>query len=195
MNGDAARQRLKAADWLKRPETQRIYALLDGAKGRTRAVGGIVRDTLLDRPRDLAEIDFATELKPDEVTRRASDAGVPVYPTGIEHGTVTLKLGDLVAEVALRPSIPDGTTQAVRDFLARQIRNRAQKPYDAAFDRLMAQTYGDNGYAWDPIGLKESLERMDRAALVSHYRRHYVPAGMVLAVSGKVKSGEVVARA
>lgn len=102
---------------------------------------------------------------------------------------------DLVAEVALRPSLPDGTTQAVRDFLARQIRNRAQKPYDAAFDRLMAQTYGDNGYAWDPIGLKESLERMDRAALLAHYRRYYVPGGMVLAVSGKVKSAEVVVRA
>ncbi len=102
---------------------------------------------------------------------------------------------DLVAEVALRPSIPDGTTQAVRDFLGRQIRNRAEKPYDAAFDRLMAQTYGDNGYAWDPIGLKESLERMDRAALLAHYRRHYVPGGMVLAVSGKVKTAEVVARA
>jgi predicted Zn-dependent peptidase len=102
---------------------------------------------------------------------------------------------DLVADVALRPSIPDGTTKAVRDFLARQIRNRADKPYDAAFDTLMARTYGDNPYAWDPLGLKESLERMDRAALVAHYRRHYVPGGMVLAVSGKVKSAEVLARA
>jgi len=102
---------------------------------------------------------------------------------------------DLVAEVALRPSIPDDTTQAVRDFLLRQIRNRAEKPYDAAFDSLMARTYGDNPYAWDPLGLKESLERMDRAALLAHYRRHYVPGAMVLAVSGKVKSAEVVARA
>jgi zinc protease len=102
---------------------------------------------------------------------------------------------DLVADVALHPSIPDGTTQAVRDFLARQIRNRAEKPYDAAFDALMARTYGDNPYAWDPLGLKESLERMDRAALVAHYRRHYVPGAMVLAVSGKVRSTEVVARA
>jgi predicted Zn-dependent peptidase len=102
---------------------------------------------------------------------------------------------DLVADVALRPSIPDGTTQAVRDFLVRQIRNRAEKPYDAAFDTLMARTYGDNPYAWDPIGLKEGLERVDRAALLAHYRRHYVPGAMVLAVSGKVKSGEVVARA
>jgi zinc protease len=102
---------------------------------------------------------------------------------------------DLVAEVALRPSLPDGTTQAVRDFLARQIRNRADKPYDAAFDSLMARTYGDNPYAWDPLGLKESLERMDRAALLAHYRRHYVPGAMVLAVSGKVKSADVVPRA
>ncbi len=102
---------------------------------------------------------------------------------------------DLVAEVALRPSIPDGTTQAVRDFLVRQIRNRAEKPYDAAFDALMARTYGDNPYAWDPMGLKASLERMDRAALLAHYRRHYVPGAMVLAVSGKVTSAEVVARA
>jgi zinc protease len=102
---------------------------------------------------------------------------------------------DLVAEVGLRPSIPDGTTQAVRDFLVRQIRNRAEKPYDAAFDSLMARTYGDHPYAWDPLGLKESLERMDRAALLAHYRRHYVPGAMVLAVSGKVKSAEVVARA
>jgi len=102
---------------------------------------------------------------------------------------------DLVADVALRPSVPDGTTQAVRDFLVRQIRNRTEKPYDAAFDTLMARTYGDNPYAWDPIGLKESLERMDRAALLAHYRRHYVPGAMVLAVSGKVKSADVVARA
>src|SRR5947208_7580748 len=101
---------------------------------------------------------------------------------------------DLVAEIALKPSIPDGTNQAVRDFLARQIRNRADKPYDAAFDSLMARTYGDNPYAWDPLGLKESLERMDRAVLLAHYRRHYVPGAMVQAVSGTLKRAEVVAR-
>ena len=99
----------------------------------------------------------------------------------------------LVADVALRPSLPDGTVQAVRDFLVRQIRNRAEKPYTVALDTLLARTFGENPYAWDPIGLKDSLERIDRAALLAHYRRHYVPAGMVLAVSGKVKAAEVLA--
>jgi zinc protease len=102
---------------------------------------------------------------------------------------------DLVADVALRPSLPDGTTQAVRDFLVRQIRNSADKPYDVALDGLLARTFGDHPYAWDPVGLKDSVERMDRAGLLAHYRRHYVPGGMVLAVSGKVKSPEVMARA
>jgi predicted Zn-dependent peptidase len=101
---------------------------------------------------------------------------------------------DLVADVALRPSLQEGTIRAVRDFIARQIRNRAEKPYDAAFDGLLARTFGDHPYAWDPIGLKDSVERMDRAALLAHYRRHYVPGGMVLAISGKVKSSEVIAR-
>ena len=106
-----------------------------------------------------------------------------------------LDMLDLVADVTLRPALSDGTIQAVRDFLGRQIRNRADKPYDAAFDALLARTFGDNPYGWDALGLKESVERMDRAALLAHYQRHYVPGGMVLAVSGKVKRQDVVARA
>jgi predicted Zn-dependent peptidase len=102
---------------------------------------------------------------------------------------------ELVADVALNPSLPDGTVQAVRDFLAKQIRNRGDKPYDVALDTLTGRLFAPHPYAWDPIGLKESIERLDRAALLAHYRRHYVPAGMVLAVSGRVKSAEVVAQA
>ena len=102
---------------------------------------------------------------------------------------------DLVADVALHPSMPEGTFKAVRDFLLRQIRNRGDKPYDVAVDTLAARIYGSHPYAWDPIGLKESLEKVDREALLAHYRRHYVPGGMVLAVSGRVKSADVMAQA
>jgi len=101
----------------------------------------------------------------------------------------------LVADVALQPSLPEGTLRAVREFLVRQIRNRAEKPFDVATDNLLAGIYGNHPYAWDPIGLPASLERMDRDALLAHYRRHYVPGAMVLAVSGKVKAPDVVAQA
>jgi predicted Zn-dependent peptidase len=106
-----------------------------------------------------------------------------------------VELLDLVADVALRPTMPDGVVQAVRDFLLRQVRNRADKPYDVALDTLTSRIFGRNPYAWDPIGLRESLARLDRAALLAHYKRHYVPGGLVLAVSGRVKTAEVVTQA
>jgi zinc protease len=102
---------------------------------------------------------------------------------------------ELVADVALHPSVPQGTFEAVRQFLLRQIRNRGDKPYFVATDTLTAKIYGPNPYAWDPIGLKESLERVTRDALLAYYQRFYGPGGMVLAVSGQVKSAEVVAQA
>lgn len=116
MIAKAALQRLKDAPWLRDPATQKVFALLDGEKGRTRAVGGAVRDTLVDHEREATEIDFATELLPREVMRRAGEAGVAVYPTGIEHGTVTLKIGERVAEVTtLREDIEtDGRHAVVR---------------------------------------------------------------------------------
>jgi zinc protease len=101
---------------------------------------------------------------------------------------------DLVADVALTPTIPEGTTSAVRDFILNQIRNRGDKPYDVALDTLLARLYGANGYAWAPTGRRASVERLDRAALVAHYRRFYVPGEMFLAVSGQVRAGEVLAQ-
>jgi len=105
-----AEGRLRDAEWLKRIETQTIFAVLDGSLGRTRAVGGVVRDTLLDRHRDNPDIDFATELLPSEVIDRAGAAGIASYPTGIEHGTITLRLGETVAEVTTlrRDVVTDG---------------------------------------------------------------------------------------
>ncbi|WP_375599961.1 CCA tRNA nucleotidyltransferase [Devosia sp. Naph2] len=91
--------RLEGAEWLERQAVQAIFAALDGAQGRTRAVGGVVRDTLIGRMRDHADIDMATELLPVAVMQRAKAAGIDAYPTGIDHGTVTLRLDGTTVEV------------------------------------------------------------------------------------------------
>jgi len=101
---------------------------------------------------------------------------------------------ELVGDCVLRPTLPDGTVQAVRNFLVRQIRNRGDKPFDVASDRMRAALFGANPYAWDPLGRRESVEKLDRNALIAYYRRFYVPGQIVLAVSGDVKSAEVVAQ-
>lgn len=109
-------RRLREAHWLASADVQAVFALLDGEARRTRAVGGIVRDTLLGIVRPEAEVDFASELRPEEVMARAAENKVAAYPTGIAHGTVTLRVGMLVAEVTtLRQDVAtDGRHAEVR---------------------------------------------------------------------------------
>ena len=97
-----------------------------------------------------------------------------------------IPLLELVADVALHPSMPEGVVEGVKQFLIRQVRNRGDQPYPVAFDTLVQSLFGPHPYSWHPLGRRESLERIDQAALLAHYRRHYVPGGMVLAVSGQV---------
>ena len=114
--------------------------------------------------------------------------------TGTALSRNWLEMLELMSDVALRPTLRDGTVQVVRDFTVRQIRNRGDKPFDVASDRMRAALFGSNPYAWDPLGRRESVEKLDRAALLAYYERYYVPGQMVLAVSGDVKTSEVVAQ-
>jgi len=102
---------------------------------------------------------------------------------------------ELVADVALRPSLADGLVGPIKQFLLRQIRNRGEQPYPGAFDTLLGSLYNQHPYAWNPLGRQESVERIDRAALLAYYRRHYVPGAMVLAVSGQIRAPEVLREA
>ena len=154
MIAKAALQRLKDAPWLRDPATQKIFALLDGERGKTRAVGGAIRDTLVDHEREATEIDFATELLPREVMRRAGEAGVAAYPTGIEHGTITLKVDDRVAEVTtLREDIETDGRHAVVRFGWGWTRDAERR------DFTMNALYCDmEGELFDPInGVEDCL--------------------------------------
>ena len=151
MSGVAA---LAEAEWLNRPETQAIFAALDGSKRRTRAVGGVVRDTILGRPRDNPDIDLATELLPDEVIARATAAGIAWYPTGIEHGTVTLRLGETLAEVTtLRTDVETDGRHAVVAFGTSWPEDAARRDFT-----LNALYCAADGTLYDPLGgLEDAL--------------------------------------
>ena len=74
------------ADWLTADATQRVFALLEGHA--CFAVGGCIRNTLLDVP--VHDVDIATSAHPETVLSLAEAAGLHAIPTGIEHGTVTV---------------------------------------------------------------------------------------------------------
>ena len=81
---------LPDAPWQARAGLADLLAALDGAGGRTRYVGGAVRDTLMGR--DVSDVDCATMLPPAEVRDRVTAAGFTAVPTGIAHGTITAVL-------------------------------------------------------------------------------------------------------
>ena len=70
--------------WMTAKPLAKVMAALGG---EARYVGGAVRNTLLGL--DVADIDIATPLTPDVVTKRLDAAGLKAVPTGIEHGTIT----------------------------------------------------------------------------------------------------------
>lgn len=137
-----------ATPWLGDPELRAILELLDGAQNRSRVVGGLVRDTILGRPFKATDIDIATELAPEEVVRRAAAAGIAAHPTGIAHGTVTLRRGGVVAEVTtLREDIAtDGRHAEVR-FGTDWHRDAARRDFT-----LNALYVGLDGALFDPVG-------------------------------------------
>ena len=62
-----------------------------------RPVGGCVRDQLLGiKPKDY---DLCTDATPDEMMSLARKAGVPVVPTGLQHGTVSFIIDHVAYEV------------------------------------------------------------------------------------------------
>jgi poly(A) polymerase len=136
------------ADWLGIPAVQAVFAALDGAEGKTRAVGGVVRDSLIGRQRDHADIDMATELLPVTVMQKAKAAGIAAYPTGIDHGTITLRLDDTMVEVTtLREDVEtDGRHAQVR-FGTDWAADAARRDFT-----LNALYCGPNGHLFDPLG-------------------------------------------
>lgn len=78
--------RIDPPGFLRGAVLTRLFALLPEA----RVVGGAVRDALAGRR--IADIDLASPLPPQEVTRRLRRARIRVVPTGLAHGTVTAVL-------------------------------------------------------------------------------------------------------
>lgn len=104
---------LPDAEWRGREGLARIVAAL-GADA-VKIVGGAVRDTLLGHP--VTDIDLATPLLPQEVTRRLEAADIKVIPTGIAHGTVTaIASGDRHEITTLRRDVETDGRRATIAF-------------------------------------------------------------------------------
>lgn len=141
-----------AGEWIDRPATQAVCAVLEAAGHKALFVGGCVRDALLGRA--VGDIDIATDARPERVMKLAEAAGLKAVPTGIDHGTVTLVSGGIPHEVTTfrRDVETDGRRAVVAfsDDVAEDARRR---------DFTMNAIYADaRGAVADPLGGMADLQ-------------------------------------
>jgi zinc protease len=103
------------------------------------------------------------------------------------------KMLELMADVALRPTLPDTEIDGERRAMLTALRSRQDQPFPLAMDTVMSRVYGDHPYGRPVLGRPTALERVDRAALLAYHQRFYRAPRLILAVSGDVSAREVMA--
>lgn len=76
------------APWVGDGATRAVCRAIEAGGHAILFVGGCVRNALLGLP--VADIDLATDARPEAVIALARSAGLNPVPTGVEHGTVTV---------------------------------------------------------------------------------------------------------
>jgi poly(A) polymerase len=145
MPGTTGKIPVSAMAWLTGAKLQRVFdALQDG--GTTRAVGGCVRNALLDIA--INDIDLATTHRPETVMARLERAGFKAVPTGVEHGTVTAVAGGDAYEITtLRADLETDGRHAVVGFTEDWREDAARR------DFTINAIYCDrDGTLFDPLG-------------------------------------------
>ena len=101
---------------VKNPKVLRLFEVVAHHGGVVRFVGGAVRDAL--KGIDGSDLDFATDLSPDELVEACSEEGIKTVPIGIKYGTVGVMIDDsLMVEVtSLRRDVKTDGRHAEVEF-------------------------------------------------------------------------------
>ncbi|HET6390155.1 CCA tRNA nucleotidyltransferase [Hyphomicrobium sp.] len=141
------------ARWLRTAAIGKVFAALAKGGATTRVVGGAVRNALMDRP--VKEVDIATTARPAETMRLAKAAGLGAYPTGIDHGTITVVADGHPYEITtLRRDVETDGRHAVVAFTDDWKQDASRR--DFTINALYCDLEGN---VYDPVGGLEDLRK------------------------------------
>jgi poly(A) polymerase/tRNA nucleotidyltransferase (CCA-adding enzyme) len=146
---DAPQDRIAPPEFLGWPAPRAVLAALPGA----RAVGGCVRDALAGRA--VADVDVAAPLPPEAIAERLRAAGLKVFETGLDHGTVTAVLGKQPVEVtSLRRDVATDGRHATVAWTTDWRQDAERRDFT-----INAMSLAADGRLWDYFGGREDLAR------------------------------------
>ena len=96
---------------------------------------------------------------------------------------------EAIADIVRDPTCPEDEVVTRRGEILTALRQDADSPPVQSIERLMAMLYGrSHPYGRRPKGTAESVERIDREALVRFHRERVVPAALSVVVVGDVEA-------
>lgn len=95
---------------------------------------------------------------------------------------------EVLFEVATRPNL--GDLEIVRKNHEDALRARNDRPFDRAFDRLLALRFGTHPYGRPELGTPEGLRAASRESLAAFHREHFRRESARLVVVGGVSETE-----
>ncbi len=149
MTSDPEAARIPPPAFLSEPAPAAVLAALPGA----RAVGGCVRDALAGLA--VNDVDVAAPLPPRDIAARLRAAGLKVFETGLDHGTVTAVLRKQPVEVtALRRDVRTDGRHAEVEWTTDWLEDAARRDFT-----INAMSLAADGRLWDYFGGREDLAR------------------------------------
>ncbi|MGH8883616.1 MAG: M16 family metallopeptidase [Egibacteraceae bacterium] len=97
-------------------------------------------------------------------------------------------LGDMIGSALIRTQDVDGE----RDVVLEEIRMHLDTPDDLVHGVFTHGYFGDHPLGREVLGSEQTVTAMTRGQVYRYYKRHYVPANLVVAVAGNVEHDRAV---
>jgi zinc protease len=97
---------------------------------------------------------------------------------------------ELFADIILNPVFDRTELEKRRKDILAAIKNREDDLIQLTFDLFARTLYKKHPYRMIPLGTKDSIEKLNRDALLEFYQSSAVPENLVLAVVGDIKAKE-----
>lgn len=102
-----------------------------------------------------------------------------------EHFATAL---ELLADHLKDPALPADELSRERGVVKEEIRRKNDSPRGRLYTRLSTAAFDGTPYAREILGTPETLDRVDRDAMMAYWRESYVGERLVVAIAGDVEA-------
>lgn len=140
--------------------------------------------------RSADEIAMTLESLGASINAAAGNNALLIHAGGLAPDIATLI--EVFADVIMSPGFPDEAIQREKASQLAALEEAMQDPLHTGFRMLRHAVFGGAGYGLESLGTIESLESLDRVALIAHHARHFKAANITLAVAGDFDPSAVI---